>query len=262
MAMSSPWAMLITPMRPNTMARPRAMSASTVNKLRPLKACMTTMSRLMTRGPRLDLRERVGLDQRRLVDHLDLAVLFEGADARVLPEVVVALVELDLALGRVDLELGRGRHHRGHLEALGLLGRHFPEVDRDVPALERVAHHAVRPVFGLEGLYELLVRAALQGLEIAHTGEEAFEVLRPDARGFFLGHSEREQRLVLAVETRGLELLVEGHVAPAHHGGEDHLGFLGLDLVDDRRELDVAQGDVVLAEHLATCLLDSGLGDL
>src|SRR5229473_1383957 len=241
MAMSSPWAMLITPMRPNTMARPRAMSASTVNKLRPLKACMTTMSRLMTRGPRLDLRERVGLDQRRLVDHLDLTVLLEGPDAGVLPEVVIGLVELYLALGRVDLQVGRGRHHRGHLEALGLLGRHLPEVDRDVPALERVAHHPGRPVLGLEGLHELVVRAALQGLEVAHAGEKALEVLRPDAGGLFLGHRQGEERLVRAVETRGLELLVERHVAPADHGRQDDLGLLGLDLVDNRRELDVAE---------------------
>src|SRR5229473_4181838 len=154
MAMSSPWAMLITPMRPNTMARPRAMSASTVNKLRPLKACMTTMSRLMTRGPRLDLRERVGLDQRRLVDHLDLTVFHEGADARVLPEMVIRLVELDLALRCGDLQLGRGRHHRGHLEALRFFRRHLPEVDRDVAAFEGVAHHPVRPVLGFESLHE------------------------------------------------------------------------------------------------------------
>src|SRR3981081_1676472 len=105
MAMSSPWAMLITPMRPNTMASPSAIRASTVNRLSPLKACMTTMSRLMTRAPTSDLWERVGLDQRRLVDHLDLTVLLEGADARVLPEMVIRLVELNLALRGVDLQV-------------------------------------------------------------------------------------------------------------------------------------------------------------
>src|SRR5713101_5257514 len=190
MAMSSPWAMLITPMRPNTMASPRAIRASTVNRLSPLKACMTTMSRLMTRALTSDLRERVGLDQRRLVDHLDLAVLLEGADARVLPEMVIRFVELDLALWRVDLELGRSRHHRGHLEALSLLCCHLPEIHGDVAALEGVAHHPVRPVLGLEGLHEPLVGGALEALEVAHAGEEALEVLDPNARGLFLGHGE------------------------------------------------------------------------
>src|ERR1044071_1730391 len=176
MAMSSPWAMLMTPMRPNTMASPRAIRASTVNRLNPLKACMTTMSRLMTCAPTSDLRERVGLDQRRVVDHLDLAVLLERADTRVLPEVVISFVELDLAFRRVDFELGRGRDHRRHLEALRLLRRHLPEVHRDVAALEGVAHHPILPVLGLEGLHELFVRGVLEALEVAHAGEESLEV--------------------------------------------------------------------------------------
>src|SRR5690242_13138809 len=219
--MSSPWAMLITPIRPNTMASPRAIRASTVNRLSPLKACMTTMSRLMETGARpSDLRERVGFDQGRLVDHLDLAVLPEGANARVLPQMVVGLVELHLPFRGVDLELGRGGHHRGDLEALGLLRRHLPEVHGDVAALKGVPYHAVCPVLGLEGLDELLVGRALQALEVAHAGEKPLEVLGADPRGLLLRHGQGEECLVLSVEASGLELLVEGHVAPAHHGGE------------------------------------------
>src|SRR6266436_1536033 len=262
MAMSSPWAMLITPMRPNTMASPSAIRASTVNRLSPLKACMTTMSRLMTGRRASDLRKRVGLDQRRLVDHFDLTVLLEGPDARVLPQMMIGFVELDLALWRVDLEIGRGRHDRGHLEALGLLGRHLPEIHGDVAALEGVAHHPIRPVLGLEGLHELVVGSALEALEVAHAGEEALEVLHADARGLFFGHGEGEKRLVLAVEAGRLELLVERHVAPADHGGQDHFRLLRLDLVDHRGELDIAQRDVVLAEHLDASLLNGRLGDL
>src|SRR5260221_13878596 len=116
--------MLMTPIRPNTIAKPNAISTSTVNRLRPLKACMMTMSGVMgaivppastqpgagrrtadavrRRAMPSDLRERVRLDQRRFVDHVDLPVGPEGADPDVLPQVVVLLVELHLPLRRVD----------------------------------------------------------------------------------------------------------------------------------------------------------------
>src|ERR1044072_5689404 len=100
--MSSPWAMLITPIRPNTMARPSAIRTRMVNRLRPLKACIRKISKVIAPlilryqhalpaprpacctgcgvrwhafGGSSDLREGVRLDQRRLVDHVDLAVL-------------------------------------------------------------------------------------------------------------------------------------------------------------------------------------------
>ena len=41
--------------------------------------------------------------------------------------------------------------------------------------------HAILSVFALEGLDELLVRRILQALEVAHAGERAGGVLRPDA---------------------------------------------------------------------------------
>src|SRR5690349_15205527 len=117
MAMSSPWAMLITPISPKTIARPSAISTRMVNRLRPLKACIRKISnvivpclrriphavpaprpglRRVRRGAarlrgklgspgNLDLGEGIRLDQGRLVDHVDLPVLAERADARVLP---------------------------------------------------------------------------------------------------------------------------------------------------------------------------------
>src|ERR1700682_1716036 len=124
MAISSPWAMLITPISPNTIARPSAISSRMVDRLRPLKACIRNVSSVMRHSPpghrrragngdeaspatRSDLGERVRLDQRRLVDHVDLAILLEGADAGVLPEVMVGLVELDLAFRGVQRQVGR-----------------------------------------------------------------------------------------------------------------------------------------------------------
>ena len=50
MAMSSPWAILITPIRPNTIARPSAINMRMVNMDRPVKACMANMSTFMIRS--------------------------------------------------------------------------------------------------------------------------------------------------------------------------------------------------------------------
>ena len=47
MAISSPWAMLMTPISPNTIDNPSAMSTRTVNRLRPLKACIAMVSKVM-----------------------------------------------------------------------------------------------------------------------------------------------------------------------------------------------------------------------
>src|SRR4051794_13768207 len=111
--------MLMTPISPNTMESPSAISTRTVNRLRPLKTCMAIVSNVMcplTLGWDLlplrvpswssdELGERVRLDQLRVVEDLHLTVGAELADAGVLPEMVVALVELDLPLGGVPREL-------------------------------------------------------------------------------------------------------------------------------------------------------------
>ncbi len=48
-----------------------------------------------------------------------------------------------------------------------------------------------------------------------------------------------------------VELFVERHVGTAHHGGEHHVRFFQLDLVDQRAELGVAEWVVVFADHAA-----------
>ncbi len=50
-AISSPCAMLITPIRPNTMVSPSAISTSTENSENPLKTCITSVSRVMPSLP-------------------------------------------------------------------------------------------------------------------------------------------------------------------------------------------------------------------
>src|ERR1700704_63947 len=264
MAMSSPWAMLITPISPNTIARPSAISTRMVDRLRPLKACIRKVSSVIRRSPpgpgrragrgdqalpatRSDLGERVRLDQRRLVDHVDLAVLSEGADARMLPEVVIGLVELDLALRRIQRELGGGRDHLRHIDGARLLDRELPQIHRDVAAFHGVADHAVGAVLGLERLDELGVGRMLHALEIAHARHEAFEVLRADAGSFLLRYRHRAESLLRAGDAGGVQLLVERDVGAADHRAPDHIGLGRLDLVDFGGELDGAERVVAFA---------------
>ena len=60
---SSPWAMLMTSIRPNENARPRAISSRIEPRLRPLKTCESQMDMLFT-PPRADQTKRLkaGLD--------------------------------------------------------------------------------------------------------------------------------------------------------------------------------------------------------
>ena len=72
-----------------------------------------------------------------------------------------------------------------------------------------------------------------------------------DAAQLLLRDRERQQRLVLAGDAGRLELLVERTLLPPTIGAEDHVRLGGLDLVDRRGELDVAERVVVLADDLA-----------
>src|SRR5688500_11684850 len=120
--------MLMTPIWPKMIASPSAMSSRTQKTESPLKPCIAmiapnsenhSISRsqpysratevIPTRlcaGHRphamrllITLRERIGLDQIRLVDHLELPVLLRDADSRLAPEMVVRM-NLHVALRR------------------------------------------------------------------------------------------------------------------------------------------------------------------
>src|SRR5690349_323761 len=108
--------MLITPIWPKMIARPRAISSSTQNVLSPLNACIAQIERSMLYleegqsqcrfSSLVALGERIRLDQLGLVKHLVLAIHLHLADAQLAPQVVV-LVDLHVALGRGrELEAG------------------------------------------------------------------------------------------------------------------------------------------------------------
>jgi len=121
----------------------------------------------------------------------------------------------------------------------------------EVAGLGHVADHGVLAVLGLEGGDELLVVVVVERLEVLHRRVEAGEVLAAHTGHLVLGHRQGQQKLLVAGDAGRLERLVEGHVGAAHHGGEDAVGLLHLDLVHQRAEVGAAQRVVLLADDLA-----------
>src|SRR4051812_46133543 len=112
--------MLMTPIWPKMMARPRAMRSKTQKVLRPLKACIAQIEKETFMGaPKpslISLGERVRLDQLRFVDHLVLPAGLGLTDAKLAPEVMIG-VDLHVALRRGrELDSRRRGHHLVHVE--------------------------------------------------------------------------------------------------------------------------------------------------
>src|SRR5690606_5919734 len=175
MVRNSPWAMLITPIWPKMIARPRAINSSTQNTDSPLKPCMAAMApnsdshsirsllseerhRLQAAGPSgclppalpllVALRDGIGFDQVGLVDQGELTVGQDFADAGLAPQVLV-LVHFHVAFRRgVQLDPGAGGNHLVHIEAAGLLDGGLPQPRAEVGSLGHVTDYRVLAQLG------------------------------------------------------------------------------------------------------------------
>src|SRR5450830_1284595 len=267
--------MLITPIRPKMMVSPSAISTNTENSENPLKTCITKISKVIASlpvvarwratwvekgaqpiapDPASQFWKRIRLDRRGLINHVDLALSIDGADACALPQVMVVLVDLDLAFRRIEGQFRRCRDHRWYIEAARFFHRFLPQVNRGVGRRHRVADDAFFAVTRLESRNEFLVDRVLQALEIAHAGQETRQVFRANTSDFLFSHSQSHQRLVAAVDACSLELFVKRHVGTADDGRKNDVRLGGLDLVDHRRELDIAQRQVILTDNRAALL--------
>jgi len=186
----------------------------------------------------------------------------DGANARTFPEVVVVLVYLDLPFRCVQGQPGGGCEHTGYIETASFLHRFLPQVNGCVRCSHWVTDHALFTVTGFEGRDKLIVCRVLDALEVAHAGKETCEVFGADAGNFFLSNCQSHQSLVAAVDSCSLELLVERHIGATNDGREDDVGFSCLDLVDHRRELNVAERRVLLSDDRTTVLCHRSLGQL
>src|ERR1700759_222548 len=141
MVRNSPCAMLMTPIWPKMIASPKAINNNTQKLLRPLKPCITRIAPKSDSEPisLITLGERIGLDQLRLIQHVELTICARLTDAELAPQVMVGM-NLDVALGRgLQLDVGRCCHHLVDVEAAGLLDRGLPQPRAEVRGLSDVA---------------------------------------------------------------------------------------------------------------------------
>src|SRR5690554_4161058 len=215
---------------------------------------------LVTGGERIGLHQLFGL-----VDNLELAVTLGLANAAGGPQVVV-FMDAHVAFRRAgQLDLWRGGTYLVDIEGAGGFDRGFPQPGAEVGSLGHVADDRIGTPALLEGLDEGFVVFIRQALEVLHRGIGTFNVLATDTEDFILGDRDGQQGEVFLghVQTRGLELTVEGHVGATDHRGEDHVRLAQADAVDDGVEAGMAEREVILPDHLATqVLLDVGAGDL
>ncbi len=180
-----------------------------------------------------------------------MAVGTSAADKGARPEMMV-LVDAHIAFRRVlELNAGRGGRDLVDVEGARFLGCEFPQPGSEIGRLRDVADDGLLAPHFLEGGDEGFVVRIVERLEILHAGIGAGDVLAADAVDLVLGDRDRQQRVLVQIDARGLELLVECDVGAADDDGVDDVGLVQLDLVDHRIELRVAEREILLADNLA-----------
>ena len=199
-------------------------------------------------------------------EDLELTVSSDLADAHGLGQVVVGH-HLHRTLRRVELDADQGLTHLVVVEAVGLLDSLLPQVNHVVGRLLRVSDLAVGAVLGLEVCGELLGCRGVDRHHVVPSAVMALKELRADGADLlFRDGIAHHVVAVIGGDAGVLDLLEEGDVLVTIQGVDDHTAVRQglLDLGDDRSNLGVAQGQVVLTDHFATqrgeLLLGDGVG--
>src|SRR6185436_9404159 len=209
----------------------------------------------------LQFRERIRLQQTRLMHDIELPIRTRTSDACMFPGMMIRGVDLDIALGSRERKIRGCRDHFLHVQAFGFFDRELPEIYARVTTFHRITHDAILAIFRLDGLNEFFIRRVLLALEITHAGVITDRVLLADAVDLVFGNHGREQRLFIAGKASCLQLLEECDVATAYDGAVYAIRLRCLDLVDNRRELSMAKRSVFFTERLAAYARDCGFGD-
>ena len=139
-----------------------------------------------------------------------------------------------------------------------LLNCGLPEVDHVVGRLHRVIGDTIIAILSQEGVVESVGSFGAQGHEVIPGRVSAAHILGANLANFLFSDGEGHDRVLLRINASSLELLEQSNVGVSVQSIDDDASIWKclFDLGDDRGNLSISKGNVVLTNGLTAQALD------